>query len=209
LAIKEELTRLKRKLRRLPETTKEDTEEKEEANELIEAMLLAIRELEGNVEETKTEVLVDGMKNLRSVFPELSGSLPIERMMFIMDFSAVPKDIRDEIKCDFDDIQKCYYAGAFRPAIGVCGRILETILARKYFEEKGIDPLEQNWLIGHLIRKCFEDKVIIEPALGDVCNVINKSRINSVHKKRRLFIPEETMTRSIIEFTISLIKKLF
>jgi hypothetical protein len=208
LAIKENLVKLRRKLRRLSEITKEDTEEKEEAKELIETMLFTVRERENNVEETDTKVLDEDVKNLRSVFSELSGSLPIEKIMFLIDLSNTPQSIREELRLDFEEVRICYYAGAFRSAIGMCGRILEVILARKYFEERDVDPVEQRWLIGTLIRKCFEDEVIDEPALGDMFNLINRSRISSVHRTQRLYKPEQGITKSIIEFTIGLVKKL-
>lgn len=209
LTIKENLIKLRRKLRRLPETTKDDTEEKLETKELINTMLFSIRERENNVEETETEILIEDMRNLRSVFSELSGSLPIEQIMFLVDFSNLPQNIREEVKLDFEEVRKCYYAGAFRSAIGMCGRVLEVLLARKYFDGRGIDPIEQKWKMGLLIRKCFEDNVINEPALGDMCNLINKSRISSVHSTKRPYRPEQDDTKSIIEFTIGLVKKLF
>lgn len=209
LTIKESLRKLQRKLRRLPETTKEDTEEKEEANELIGIMLFTVRERERNVEETETKLLIEDVKNLRSAFSELSGSLPIEQIMFLLDLSNVPQSIREELRLDFEEVRTCYYAGAFRSALGMCGRILQVSLARKYFEKRGVDPIEQQWKIGTLIRKCFEDEVIDEPALGDMFNLINKPRISSVHRTRRLYRPEQDITKSIIEFTIGLVKKLF
>ena len=147
--------------------------------------------------------------NLRSLFSELSGSLPIERIMFLVDFSTLPQSIREETRLNFEEVRKCYYAGAFRSATGMCGRILEVLLARKYFEERGVDPIEQQWKMGLLMRKCFENNVLDEPALGDICNLINRSRINSVHSTRRLYRPEQDDTKPIIEFTIGLVKKLF
>jgi len=209
LTIKENLIKLRRKLRRLPETTREDKDEKTEAEELIDVMLFTIAERERDVEKAETQVLVEDVKSLRSVFSEISGSLPIEQTMFLVDISHVPQDIREEIKLDFEEIRKCYYAEAFRSAIGICGRVLEILLARKYYEEKGIDATEQQWTIGQLIRKCFEENVIDEPALGDISNLINRSRIDSVHSTRRLYRPQSDDAKSIIEFTISLVRKLF
>lgn len=209
LTTKENLITLRRRVRRLPETTREDVEEKEEANELIEVMLLTVRERERNVEETDTEVLAEDVKNLRSAFSELSGSLPIEQIMFLVNLANVPQDIREEIRLDFEEIRKCYYAGAFRSAIGMCGRVLEVLLGRKYFEQRSVDPIEQKWTLGHLIQRCFAEGVINEPALGDICNFINRSRIGSVHRTRRLYRPEENETKSLVEFTVGLIRKLF
>ena len=172
-------------------------------------MLFTINQREKNVEKTKTEVLVEDMKSLRSAFSEISGSLPVEQIMFLADFSNMPQSIREEIKLDFEEVRKCYNTEAFRSAIGMCGRVLEVILARKYFEAEGVDPIEQKWMIGILIGKCSEHHVIDEPGLMELCNLINRSRIGSVHSTGRLYKPGQDEAKSIIELTLSLVKKLF
>jgi hypothetical protein len=209
LAIKENLIRLERRLSKLSELSAEDMEEKAEVIELIETALYAIRQRERNVEETKTEVLDEDIRTLRASLSEISGSVLIEQTMFLFDFSSIPQEIRDEVKSDFEDLRKCYSVKAFRSAIGMCGLILETILSRKYFEVKGEDLLEQNLTLGRIIGKCVEDDVIDEPAIGDICNLVNRSRISSVHLSRRPYRPREDQTKSLIEFTISLVKKLY
>jgi hypothetical protein len=209
LVIKENLIRLERRLRRLAELSAEDMEEKAEVKELIEETLFTIRERERNVEETKTEFLDQDIRTLRVLISEISGSLLIEQTMFLLDFSSLPQEIREEIKLDFEDLRKCYSVGAFRSAIGMCGLILETILSRKYFEETREDLLEQNLTLGRIIGKCVEAHVIDDPAIGDICNLINRSRISSVHASHSSYRPREDQAKSLIEFTISLVKKLF
>jgi hypothetical protein len=209
LAIKENLIRLERRLSKLSELSAEDIEEKAEVKELIETALYAIRQRERNVEETKTEVLDEDIRTLRASLSEISGSLLIEQTMFLLDFSSLPQEIREEAKLDFEDLRKCYSVGAFRSAIGMCGLVLETILSRKYFEVMGEDLLEQNLTLGRIIGKCVDDGVIDEPAIGDICNLVNRSRISSVHLSHRPYRPREDQTKSLIEFTISLVKKLY
>jgi hypothetical protein len=208
-AIKENLVKLRRKLRRLPDMTEEDAEDKAEVNDLIEDMLASIRERERKIEDARTEVLDTDVINLRSIFSEISGSLPIEQIMFLVDLSRVPQEIREELRLDFDEMQTCYNAGAFRSTLGMCGRVLELLLARKYFEGTGVDPVEQKWNIGLLLRKSFEDNAISDRAIGDICNLINRSRVDSVHSTNRLYKPSQDEAKPIIEFTISLVKGFF
>lgn len=209
LNVKENLIRLRRKLRRLPETTDDETEEKLEAADLVKEMLQDIKERELGVEDIDTQTLEEDVAVLRSIFSEISGSLPIEQTMFLADFSLIPQEIRDEVEIDFDEVRRCYSVEAFRPAIGVCGRILELFLARKYFESRGVDPIQEKWMIGTLLRKCAEEGVVTEPHLLDVCNLINRTRIDSVHSTHRIFKPSPEETKSIVEFTIGLGKRLF
>jgi hypothetical protein len=209
LEVKENLIRLQRRLRRFPAITVEDANDKTEANDLIEDMLSNIRERERLVAESKTEILSQDVQTLRIVFSELRGSLPVAQIMFSVDFAGVPPEIREELRLDFEEVRNCYYNDAFRSAIGMCGRVLELMLARKYFEDRNIDLIEQKLFIGQIIRKCFEDNVILEPSLGHMSNLINSSRIDSVHTGRRIYRPSQEETRTVIEFTISLLGRLY
>lgn len=209
LTIKESLIILKRKLRKLPEIIEEDSEDVYAAIELVDMMLEGIRGIERNVQEAGIEALHEEVDALRIDFSELSGSIPVEQTMFLVNFSSVPQEMREEVRLNFEEIRICYNCGAFRSAIGMCGRLLELFLARKYYNSTGIDPIEQKWHLGLLIRKCFEDNVITDAGLGDICNFVNHSRINSVHSSHAIHRPTQEETKSLIEFTISLLRRLY
>ncbi len=209
LQVKADLIRLRRKLRRFPAITPEDATDKTEANDLIEDMLSAIKVREREIDESPTDILAEDVKTLRIIFAELSGSLPVAQIMFSVSYANVPQEIAEELKLDFQEIRYCFYGDAFRSAIAMCGRILELLLSRKYFEARNIDPLEQKWFIGTLIRRCFEDNVINDQSLGHISNLINSSRIDSVHNRRRVYIPSREETKTVIEFTIGLLRRLY
>jgi len=207
LAIKENLIKLRLRLRRI-KTSSEEYDDLDDAKEAIEVLLDLIRKREPKIDETATKTLTQDFRDIRSGFSELSGSLPIEEASFLVDLSIVPTEIREELEIDFDEVRKCYFAGAYKASLSICGRVLEVVLARKYYETKKIDPIHSRWFIGHLIRKCFEDGVLNDRAVEDICNLINKSRIDSVHKTVTLYKPGPDDTKPIIEFTIGLVKKL-
>jgi hypothetical protein len=209
LMVKENLIRLKRKLVRLPEIVEEDSEDISPAIELVDNMLHGIRTIEGNVLRVETEDLQDEVQTLRIEFSELSGSIQVEQTMFLVNFSSVPQEIREEAKLDFKEVRICYDSGAFRSAVSMCGRLLELLLAKKYYDFTGTDPIEQKWHLGQLIKKCFENGVIIDVGLGDICNFINHSRIASVHSSHPIHRPTQEETKSVIEFTISLLRQLY
>jgi hypothetical protein len=209
LTVKENLMRLERKLRRLSALSVEDEEEKAEVKDLIDTTLFAIRERERNVETTKTEVLDEDVRTLRGLLSEISGSLPVEQTIFLLDFSSLPQEIKEEMKMDFEDLRKCYSVEAYRSAVTICGLILETTLSRKYFEVRNEDLVEQGLTLGRIIGRCVSDNVIDEPGIGDICNLINRSRIRSVHSGHGPYRFHPDQTKSLIEFTIGLVKKLF
>jgi hypothetical protein len=81
--------------------------------------------------------------------------------------------------------------------------------SRKEIEKKCKDPLEENWELGTIIKKCGEEGILDEPGLGPFINLINSVAIPSVHAKKKLYLPTEKETASIINFTNSVIKKLY
>jgi hypothetical protein len=207
--IKENLVKLKRKLKKLPNTTEEDAEDTAEANDLIEDVLANIRERERTIGKTKTEVLEEDVIDIRSLVSEISGSIPIEQIMFLTDLSGIPQEIREELRLDLEEMQICYNSGAIRSTLGMCGRVLELVLARKYFDATEIDPIQQKWNIGILIKKSLEEHVINDQAIGDICNLINRSRIDSVHSTTRLYKPSQEEAKPLIEFTMNLVKNFY
>lgn len=209
LEVKENVIKLKRKLRRLLEIGDEDAGDIHDVADLIDTMLKGIEDIERNVQEASTENLDEEVRSLRIDFSELSGSLPVEQIMFLVDFSNIPQEIREETKLDFEEMRICYNSGAFRSAIIMCGRVLELQLAKKYFDSTGVDPIEQKWQLGFLIGKCSERNVITDSAVGDICNFINHSRIGSVHASHAIHRPIQEETKSVIEFTISLLRRLY
>ena len=110
---------------------------------------------------------------------------------------------------NFEEIRKCYNTGAFRSAIGMCGRILELILAVIYFKEKRCRPHWARVEYRNPDSKMLWRWGVKWTSLGDIFNLINKSRIISVHRTRRLYRPDQDDTKAITEFTIGLVKKLF
>ncbi len=123
----------------------------------------------------------------------------------------MPFEIRDEVMADYSEMQKCFEMGAYRSAVILCGRILETCLHRKYFDVTGRDILEtQPGIgIGNLIAKLVEKNVAFEPGLTQQIHLINNVRIHSVHKKSEAFLPTKDQCQAIMLFTVDAIRKMF
>ncbi len=124
---------------------------------------------------------------------------------------VLPAEIKDDIQADVDEMGKCYDAGAYRSAVILCGRILETALHRKYFDLTGTDLLEKapGTGLGNLISKIADKGGSIDPGLGNQIHLINQVRIHSVHKKQAAFNPSREQTQAIILYTMDVLKKLF
>lgn len=122
----------------------------------------------------------------------------------------IPSILKAEIIADIDEMIRCFESNCFRAATIICGRILETVLHRKYFEVTQNDVLETNPGIGlgKLIAKLKEKKVFFDPGLMDQIHLINKIRIYSVHRKQEVFEPSKEQTQAMILYTIDIVKRL-
>jgi hypothetical protein len=123
----------------------------------------------------------------------------------------VPSDIQSEVSADLKELMICFEAGAYRSAMILCGRILETALHRKYFEITGRDILETapGIGLGNLIAKLKESNYSLPPGISEQIHLINQTRIYSVHKKSEAFVPTRDQSHAIILFTLDAIKKIF
>jgi hypothetical protein len=123
----------------------------------------------------------------------------------------IPRDIFSETKASFDELIKCFEHHCYRSALILCGRVLEIVLHKKYFELTGRDLLEKSPDIGlgNLVLKFKEKGFNLDPGLSNQIHLINHLRIASVHKKKRVFNPSKSQAKASILYTLDTIKKLF
>lgn len=154
----------------------------------------------------------DPAKMLRSVdmIANVIAGLP-DKSSGSLKLPSIPSNIKQEVMADFEEMTRCFNAGCYRSAIIICGRILEVALHRKYFEITGNDLLEKapGTGLGSLIAKLAENKVDIDPALGNQIHLINQVRVHSVHAKQKAFVPSKDQTRAIMLYTMDAVSKLF
>lgn len=123
----------------------------------------------------------------------------------------IPLAIRDNINADFEEMEKCFKNGLYRSAIILCARILEVCLHRKYYDVTGHDVLEKSPGIGlgNLIGKMKDQGIDMDPAIAQQIHLLNQTRIYSVHKKEKAFIPNKNQAHAIILYTVEIVKGLF
>jgi hypothetical protein len=123
----------------------------------------------------------------------------------------VPNAISDEVNSDLYEMKKCFSYGLYKSTVVLCGRILEVSLHRKYYDITGQDILDTQPGIGlgKLVAKLSEKKVKFDPGINEQIHLINKIRIQSVHKKEEHFIPTKEQAYATILYTLDIVKKLF
>jgi hypothetical protein len=123
----------------------------------------------------------------------------------------LPYEIKGEVEADVAELRKCLEAGCYRSCVILCGRLLEVVLHRKYFDKTQQDALEKSPGIGlgNLIAKMREKGIAFEPGVTQQIHLVNQVRIFSVHKKEETFRPSESQTKAIVLFTMDLMEKFY
>ncbi len=183
---------------------------------LVKQSLAKIKDMSKDLdEETKSKVAklesslrVGDPKSMLSVVVDLNlpkQAQPVDTNL------KLPLEIKDDIFFDLAEVERCLQAEAYRSAMILCGRVLETALHRKYYEVTGKDLLETSPGIGlgNIISKLKESGIEIDPSITQQIHLINNVRIFSVHKKRMPFQPSKEQAQATLLFTIDILKKLF
>lgn len=129
----------------------------------------------------------------------------------IPDKIKVPNIISEEINSDLKELKQCFCNNLYKSSVILCGRILEVSLHRKYYEITNKDILETQPGIGlgKLVAKLYEKNVKFDPGINEQIHLINKIRVQSVHKKHEHFIPSREQAYATILYTLDIVKKLF
>lgn len=167
-----------------------------------------IKDFDGLFSERKIDELLNNLNEVLDIYNSLNI---IKNKGFNIKLNNIPFDIREEVKADFNEMDKCFNFRCYRSAVILCGRILEILLHRKYYDVTGFDILEKSPGIGlgKLIAKLVEKKVKFNPGLTQQIHLVNQVRVNSVHKKKEVFNPSKEQTQAMILFTLDVINKLF
>ncbi len=128
-----------------------------------------------------------------------------------LQLTLVPEEIRKEMESDAKELEKCFRAECYKSCAILCGRMLETALHRKYYEETGQDLLEKSPGIGlgNLVAKLSEKEIFDDPGITQQIHLINQIRIFSVHKKKVPFNPNKNQVQAMILYTLDILNRLF
>lgn len=152
--------------------------------------------------------MISALESINEILSRLKDIQKPQSINFSM--PKIHSDIKGEVEADLKELGKCYELGCYRSAVIICGRILETVLHRKYYEVTGNDALEKSpgIGIGNLIAKLNEKNVKFDPGLTQQIHLINQVRVFSVHKKQEPFYPTQMQTHAIILFTLDSVRKI-
>lgn len=143
-------------------------------------------------------------QDLRKAVADLTGDAKHEVSQSVRELHAecqqahINENYKPEFLRTLEEIATCFDDECYIATIGLCGKILEVCLKEILIRHSvGFDS---NWMVGSLIRT-IKEKIpseYIDPALKNVTNIINLSRITAVHAKERIPIPSRDQAIMVI-----------
>jgi hypothetical protein len=150
---------------------------------------------------------------LRMAVAELTGDAQSEVSQSIVNLreecqqASINENYKEEFLHTLEEIATCFDNGCYIAAIGLCGKILEVCLKEILMRHNiGFDP---NSMIGALV-KIVKEKIPSEytdPALVNIANIINQSRITAVHARERIPIPSRDQTIMVLFAMRDIVRK--
>lgn len=114
---------------------------------------------------------------------------------------------RDDFLKTLEEIRICFDNECYIAAIALCGKVLEVCLKEILHRNKvHVDP---NAMVGTLI-KTITRRVpgeYVDPALNNVVNIINKSRITAVHAKEKIPVPSRDQAIMVVFATRDVVSR--
>ena len=157
--------------------------------------------------------LSESEHKLRLAVAELTGDAKSEVTQAILNLrqecqqAPINENYKEEFLHTLDEIAICFDHTCYIAAIGLCGKILEVCLKEILIRHDiGFDPTA---MIGALL-KTVKEKIPSEytdPALINIANIINQSRITAVHAKERIPIPSRDQTIMVLFATRDVVRK--
>ena len=114
---------------------------------------------------------------------------------------------RDNFLKTLDEISICIDAECYIAVMALCGTILEACLKEILLRHEVF--YSDNWMIGKLIRE-ISDKLpesYIDPALVNIANIINKSRINVSHIQENIPVPSRDQAIMVIYALCDIVRR--
>lgn len=113
----------------------------------------------------------------------------------------------DDLLATLQELRSCFSNECYIACLALSGKLLEICL-KQILLSMQID-FDEHWMIGRLLRELRERDPLryLDQSLGDVANVINKSRIPAVHSVERVPVPSRDQAIMVIHAVVDTINR--
>lgn len=130
--------------------------------------------------------------------PKTETSETIRELLRGCEQGTINATYRDDLLASLRELDTCFRHDCFIACLAMSGKILEICLKQVMLDSE--IPFDDTWMIGTLLRKLKEAacEKYIDQSLGDIANIINKSRIPAVHSKEKIPVPSRAQAVMVI-----------
>lgn len=130
--------------------------------------------------------------------PKTETSETIQELLRGCERRTINVIYRDDLLASLRELDVCFRDDCFIACLALSGKILEICLKQVMLDHN--IPFDDTWMIGTLLKKLREAacEKYIDQSLGDIANIINKSRIPAVHAKEKIPVPSREQAVMVI-----------
>lgn len=139
--------------------------------------------------------------------PKTETSETIQELLTGCEHRSINAIYRDDLLASLRELEVCFLGDCFIACLALSGKILEICLKQVMLDHN--IPFDDTWMIGTLLKKLREAacEKYIDQSLGDIANIINKSRIPAVHAKEKIPVPSREQAVMVIHAVADTIKR--
>ena len=121
--------------------------------------------------------------------PTTETSKTVRQLLVGCEQRTLNATYRDDILASLRELEVCFRNDCFIACLALSGKLLEICLKQVMLDHN--IPFDDKWMIGTLLDKLREavSEKYVDQSLGDIANIINKSRIPAVHSKEKISVP--------------------
>jgi len=114
---------------------------------------------------------------------------------------------RDDLLASIRELQVCFDNACYIACLALSGKILEICLKQLMIDSD--ITFEDGWMIGQLLKRLRDANCgkYIDPSLGSIGDIINKSRIPAVHAKEKIPVPSRDQAAMVIHAVVDLTRR--
>ena len=133
--------------------------------------------------------------------------VPVDNVKAMLGSRMIDEWLKKMLIQDLKELKDTMSIGAFRSAIGCCGRCLEGVI--KTIFKINNSKFDDNWCVGKLLTELATHGFDLDSSSKNIANIINSYRKFSVHCKTesKLPIPSEYDAAGVMFLTLGLIER--
>jgi hypothetical protein len=113
----------------------------------------------------------------------------------------------DDLLATLKELRLCFANECYIACLALSGKLLEICLKQTMISSN--IPFDENWMIGKLLKelRAADPNRYLDQSLGDVANIINKSRIPAVHTLEKVPVPSREQAVMVINAVVDTVNR--